>query len=91
MSEAVDDINSRCHEHRHSTVEDDEMCTCTTQISVNNVSDAITKLILGKSYGNNGLTTDHLKQGSRKLCVVMSVLFSIMLSYGYVSIVSFYS
>ena len=43
-SEVVDDIDKRCHDHRHETVEDHEMCTCTTQISVNNVSDAITKL-----------------------------------------------
>ena len=86
MSEVVDDIDKRCHDHRHETVEDDEMCTCTTQISVNNVSDAITKLKLGKSDGNNGLTTDHLKQGSHKLYVAISVLFSMMLSHDYVPI-----
>ena len=86
MSEVVDDIDKRCHEHRHETVEDDEMCICTTQISVNNVNNAITKLKLGKSDGNNGLTTDHLKQGSLNLYVAISVLFSMMLSHGYIPI-----
>ena len=91
MSEVVDDIDKTCHEHRHETVEDDEMCTRTTQISVNNVNNAITKLKLGKSDGNNGLTTDHLKQGSHKLYVAISILFSMMLSHGYVPIAMHHS
>ena len=59
-------------------------CICRHALTVGNIEYAIRSIKHGKSDGNQGLTTDHLKHGSHKLRVYISLLFTAMLSHGYI-------
>ena len=59
-------------------------CLCRRLVNVKNILEALRKIKLGKSDGETGLSTDYLKNGSHKLHVYISILFSVMLSHGYV-------
>ena len=65
MSKMINAIESKCHEHGN---EHTELCIiiCKSQISVNNVREAIHNLKPRKSIGDAGLTTDYVKHGSYK-------------------------
>ena len=68
MSNMVNDIESKCHEHCN---EHSEFSICKSQISVKNVKESISKLKPRKSDGDAGLTTDYVKHGFYKLYLYM--------------------
>ena len=75
MRELYSDVNDRINccsygDHSHA-------------ISDSSVDDAIKKLKIGKSDGYDGLTSDHIINGTPLLTHYLSLLFSLMLSHCY--------
>ena len=54
-------------------------------ITVQDVMNAVTHLKLCKSDGSEGLFSDHFMNGTRKLYVYSSILFTLFLCYGFSS------
>ena len=52
-------------------------------ITVQDVVNAVTDLKLGKSDGSEGLFSDHFINGTRKLYVFLSILFTLFLCHGF--------
>ena len=52
-------------------------------ITVQDVLNAVTHLKLGKSDGSEGLFSDHFINGTRKLYVFLSILFTLFLCHGF--------
>jgi hypothetical protein len=59
-------------------VENNEM-----NISVEEIYKAISEIKLGKSEGCSALLSDHIKHGTHRLFVIMSLLFTCMITHGY--------
>ena len=52
--------------------------------SSNEVAEAIKSLKLGKSYGNDGLCSEHYRHSDRSIEVYLSLLFTVIFSHGYI-------
>lgn len=80
-------LNSNPPSKYKSTVTNDikyELKSCTNySFTVNDVSDAIKDMKCGKSCGLDTLQSEHFKYGSDRLVVLLSLLFSAMLTHGY--------
>ena len=58
-------------------------CTYTYDIQVNEVSNAVQKLKVGKSGGCEDITSDNIINGTHQLYVWLSLLFKAMVAHGY--------
>ena len=59
-------------------------CYCDHSFNVADILCAVTKLKCNKSDGWLGHSTDHIINGTNKLCVYLSLLFTGMLRHGYI-------
>ena len=48
------------------------------------VETAIKKMKLGKSNGHDGLSAEHFKFADRSICFYLSILFTSIISHGYI-------
>ena len=60
-----------------------DTCNINYNISINDVIDAVMHLKSGKSYGNEGLNSDHFIHGTNKLYASLVLLFTSFLLHGY--------
>ena len=59
-------------------------CYCDHSFNVADILCAVTKLKCNKSDGWLGHSTDHIINGTNKLCVYLRLLFTGMLRHGYI-------
>ena len=81
MSLLQDDIYKSESSHLHDSGPD---CICKRGASVNLVEQAIAKIKFGKTDANNGCSSNHFKNGTKKLNVYFSLLLTAMLTHNYV-------
>ena len=86
LNKLKDDLDSRITSHYASeTSSTCPSCSHSGQfVNVNDVVKALDKLKLGKHDGNLGHFSDHVIHGTRRLHVLLSLLFNSLLSHGYV-------
>lgn len=76
MSDIDDHITSKCC--------DGNLCTMQHQTTVDEITQAVKSLKYNKNDGFSVLSTNHLKYGTHRLHVLISLLFTSMLRNGYV-------
>ena len=81
MSLLQDDISKSVSSHLHDS---GPGCICKRGVSVNLVEQAMAKIKFGKTDANNGCDSNHFKNGTDKLNVYFSLLFTAMLTHNYV-------
>ena len=81
MSLLQDDISKSVSSHLHDSGPD---CICKRGVSVNLVEQAMAKIKFGKTDANNGCSSNHFKNGTNKLNVYFSLLFTAMWTHNYV-------
>ena len=83
MCKIIDEVNNRI-KHKCGNVSEGNVCECHTDtISVDDVICAVKQLKSGKKDCDENLYSDHIMHGSHKLYVLLSLLFSAMLTHGY--------
>ena len=76
-----DDISKSVSSHLHDSGPD---CICKRGVSVNLVEQAMAKIKFGKTDANNGCSSNHFENGTKKLNVYFSLLLTAMLTHNYV-------
>ena len=81
MSLLQDDSSKSVSSHLHDS---GPGCTCKRGVSVNLVEQAMAKIKFGKTDANNGCSSNHFNDSTKKLNVYFSLLFTAMLTHNYV-------
>ena len=77
----LQDISKSVSSHLHDS---SPGCICKRGVSVNLVEQAMAKIKFGKIDANNGCSSNHFKNGTKKLNVYFSLLLTAMLTHNYV-------
>ena len=77
-----DDISKSVSSHLHDSGPD---CICKRGVSGNLVEQAMAKIKFGKTDANNGCSSNHFKNGTKKTeCIYFSLLLTGILTHNYV-------